>query len=203
MPIHEAKKSKKKTSKKKPKTSKKKSLQKKNITRVKIPKTSVNNSHHANYYINMKNIHYLNVISGMKTVEGRLNRGKFAKMKKGQTIIINNVYKTKIAKIAKYKTFKEMLEKETLQAVLPGLYSLDNGVKIYREFYSNIDEWEFGVVAIHLSKGIFIARAIDSENILKNRPKSSSVIFKSSVNKSKKKFKGKEKKKSKGEEKKK
>jgi ASC-1-like (ASCH) protein len=38
-----------------------------------------------------------------------------------------------------------------LQNVLPGIETIDEGVKIYRNFYSESDEKKYGVVAIHFN----------------------------------------------------
>lgn len=138
--------------------SKKKSAKKSpsKTSRSSKSKASVSKSQKADFYIGLQENHFLNVVSGLKTVEGRLNKGKFVQMKKGNTIIINGQYKTKITKIVKYKTFRDYLEKETLAKTLPGVYTIDDGVAVCRQYYTEVDEWEFGVIAIHLAKGSII-----------------------------------------------
>jgi len=152
--------SKKKRSKVSPKRSKKKSAKSSKLkvsnSKPKVTKSKVAKSQKADFYINLQEKHFINVVAGTKTVEGRLNKGKFSDMKKGKTIIINGQYRTKIAKVVKYKTFAEFLKKETLPKTLPGVYDIDTGVAVYRQFYSETAEWEFGVVAIHLVKGVLI-----------------------------------------------
>ena len=86
-----------------------------------------------------------------KTAEGRLNKGLFSKLKIGDEIIWlhqNLKYKVRISYINKYKSFKDMLQEETIQQVLPNMSNIDDGVKVYRQFYSQSDEEKFGVVAI-------------------------------------------------------
>jgi len=90
-------------------------------------------------------------------VEGRLNRGFFAQLKVDQEIIWinsqnrNQICKTKISAIRKYKSFKEMLENETLKKTLPNMESIDEGVNIYRKYYKEKNEKEYGVIAIELT----------------------------------------------------
>lgn len=93
---------------------------------------------------------------GRKTVEGRLNRGKFANMKKGDTLIISNdkqsIVVAVITDIRKYHTFEEYLEQEGLSRTLPGTRNIRDGVAVYRKFYDEKMENEFGVLGIHLHK---------------------------------------------------
>jgi ASC-1-like (ASCH) protein len=49
-----------------------------------------------------------------------------------------------------YSTFEEMLEKEGLKNVLPGIETIDEAINIYNKFYSAEDEMKYGIVAIHL-----------------------------------------------------
>ena len=56
--------------------------------------------------------------------------------------------KTLITNIRHYKTFEDYLRKETL--ILPGVPTIECGVVVYRQWYS--EEKEFGVLAIELRK---------------------------------------------------
>ena len=92
---------------------------------------------------------------GLKTVEGRLNKGEFMTLKKGDSIIIFNKelgfmreYEIKITSIHKYKTFSEYLEKEKLEKCLPGIDTIEEGVKVYYKYYSKIDEEKYKIIAI-------------------------------------------------------
>ena len=92
---------------------------------------------------------------GIKTVEGRLNKGSFAEMKKGDIIvwITSNSkiqVKTKIVAIHKYKTFYEYLQKERLKNTLPNVNRIKKGESIYYQYYSKEDEKKYGVLAIRL-----------------------------------------------------
>lgn len=110
--------------------------------------------------INVQEPWFTLIKRGLKTVEGRLNKGKFSKMKKGDIISWcyskNNKkcesFKTKIIKISKYTSFEQMLKVETLKKTLPGIPTIECGVRVYREFYNENKEKDFGVLAITLKR---------------------------------------------------
>ena len=102
-----------------------------------------------NKYLNLKqkqNIQiplkqpWLNFIkSGQKTVEGRLNKGIFSRLKQGETItFINKKLKLEVlvTYIKHYKSFEELLMAEGIKHVLPNVSSINDGVKIYHQFYT-------------------------------------------------------------------
>lgn len=93
---------------------------------------------------------FLLVKHGIKTVEGRIDKGEFHK---GEKIVFwngNEVTERLISDVIKYKSFREMIEAEGLHRVLPGILTIEEGVKIYRKYYSEDDE-KMGVIAIRLS----------------------------------------------------
>lgn len=93
---------------------------------------------------------------GLKTVEGRLNKGDFASLIKGDCIKFVNTeelgfmrnYTIKITSIHKYTSFKEYLEKEKLEKCLPGIDTIEDGVKVYYKYYSKEEEEKYKIVAI-------------------------------------------------------
>ncbi len=92
---------------------------------------------------------------GIKTVEGRLAKGDFANMAIGDIIEFSNdsfgferKFLVKITKIETFKTFRLYLKAKKLSKCLPGVDSLDQGVAVYRQFYSQEQEKEFGIIAI-------------------------------------------------------
>ena len=90
---------------------------------------------------------------GRKTIEGRLNKGQFAQLKVGQIVMWENAgqkVKTKLVRIEKYNTFSDMLVNEGLRHAVPGKETLKDGVDVYRGFYSESKEAEFGVLAIEV-----------------------------------------------------
>ncbi len=93
---------------------------------------------------------------GHKSVEGRLNKGDFEKMKIGEIIKwTNNDFQsreilTKIVGKNVYTNFKEYLETEGIENCLPTFKNIYDGVNVYYKYYKQSDEKEFGVVAIKL-----------------------------------------------------
>lgn len=95
---------------------------------------------------------------GIKKVEGRLNKGDFANMKKGDIIqFVNNdnhyrEFKIKITSIHHYNNFESYLLSESLELCLPGIDTIDEGVSIYHKYYP-IDEVEkFGIIAVRFKR---------------------------------------------------
>ena len=91
---------------------------------------------------------------GLKTVEGRKNKGRFKEMKLGDIVEwTNNDFAprsilTEITGKTEYNTFKEYLETEGLEKCLPGIPNLETGLSVYYKYFTKEDEKEFGVVAI-------------------------------------------------------
>ena len=93
---------------------------------------------------------------GLKTVEGRKNKGKFKEMKVGDIIqwtnddFDNRTVLTKITKKVEYDTFADYLNNEGLEKCLPGMPSLEHGLSVYFKYFTKEDETKYGVIAIHL-----------------------------------------------------
>jgi ASC-1-like (ASCH) protein len=93
---------------------------------------------------------------GLKTIEGRLNKGKFKELNVGDTIKWENSdfkYRsimTRITKKVEYKSFEKYLESEGMEKCLPAVPSLEHGLSVYYKYYTKDDEAKFGIVAIHL-----------------------------------------------------
>ena len=92
---------------------------------------------------------------GLKTVEGRLNKGDFASLTKGDCIKVDNIelgfmrnYTIKITSIHKYTSFKEYLEKEKLEKCLPGIDTIEDGIKVYYKYYLKEAEDKYKIIAI-------------------------------------------------------
>ncbi|BAA29429.1 ASCH domain-containing protein [Pyrococcus horikoshii] len=95
---------------------------------------------------------YIELIkAGKKKIEGRLYDEKRRQIKPGDIIIFEGgKLKVKVKGIRVYSSFKEMLEKEGIENVLPGVKSIEEGVKVYRQFYDEEREKKYGVVAIEI-----------------------------------------------------
>ncbi len=88
--------------------------------------------------------------SGRKRVEGRLAKEKYLSLKPGSRICFNSSLEVSVKAVRRYTSFKEMIEKETVDAVLPE-YSGNRPEQVYRSFYSETDEKKYGVVAIEVA----------------------------------------------------
>eukprot|EP00850_Spirogloea_muscicola_P003692 SM000015S01192 [mRNA] locus=s15:358444:361556:- [translate_table: standard] len=86
--------------------------------------------------------------NGKKVVEGRCNVRGYANLEAGQLLLVNDSLVLLVEGVRKYPTFRSMLAEEGLSRVLPGTASLEDGVQVYRKFYSEEQEAEAGVVAI-------------------------------------------------------
>jgi len=94
---------------------------------------------------------------GIKKCEGRLNKGDFAAMKKGDHIVFENsefgfqrMFRVKITSIHNYESFEEYLYNETLEKCLPGIDTLEEGVSIYYKYYKPEDEAQYKIIAIRV-----------------------------------------------------
>lgn len=93
---------------------------------------------------------------GLKTIEGRRNKGRFKEMKIGDIIEwTNDDFKprkviTKLTGKAEYNTFEDYLLTEGLDKCLPGIKDLETGLSVYYKYFTKEDEKEFGVVAIRI-----------------------------------------------------
>jgi ASC-1-like (ASCH) protein len=93
------------------------------------------------------------ILNGQKTVEGRLNKGKFANFSKGDIFAIEgSLSKFEVVGISIYKTFEEMIVSEGLKNVIPDAKDIKEAVQVYYKFYTKEQEKEFGVLAIRVKK---------------------------------------------------
>ena len=92
---------------------------------------------------------------GLKTCEGRLNKGDFAKMQPGDVIEFTNQELgfhrscvVRVISIKEYPSFEKYLVSETLKRCLPGISTYSDGLSVYYKYFSTRDEAEYGIVAI-------------------------------------------------------
>lgn len=103
--------------------------------------------------INVQEPYKTFMLKGIKTVEGRLDKGKFAIIKIGDILEIESedaVFKI-IAKNI-YPNFRKMLEKEGIKNVIPDKDNINDAVSVYYRFYTKEQEKKFGVVAIKIKR---------------------------------------------------
>lgn len=103
------------------------------------------------------------ILTGQKTIEVRLNKGKFATFQPGDHVklrediyqngkVIKQIHNravTEIVKINHYRTFRDLFETEGLINSLPYVDTTTQAIEECRKFYSEKDEKKYGVLAIH------------------------------------------------------
>lgn len=105
------------------------------------------------------------IIAGRKTVEGRLNKGKFADYRMGDVVKLrrdirdeNGVLhdglpdqvRVEIVAIRKYSTFLELVNAEGFTQVIPSAKTAEIAAAEYDRFYSAADQAQYGVLAIQI-----------------------------------------------------
>jgi ASC-1-like (ASCH) protein len=99
------------------------------------------------------------IAAGVKTVEGRLEKGDFVGLRPGATIVWTNDdlgfprrAVTKVASTKRYPGFRAYLRGESVAKALPTVTSVEKGVSIYRQYYDAAAEKQHGVLAIRLAR---------------------------------------------------
>ncbi len=91
------------------------------------------------------------ILNGQKTIEGRLNKGKFKELKVGDVLLIGPGQKRfSIERVSLYKSFMEMIEKEGIKNLIPDKNKIEDAESAYYKFYTKEEEIEFGVLAIKI-----------------------------------------------------
>ena len=92
---------------------------------------------------------------GKKTVEGRLNDQECDSIRKGDEIELYNDkqrFRLTVTKVKKFATLTEYLETVGLKAALPGIKTIDEGRKIYLQFYTEEQIEQYGMLAFWVQK---------------------------------------------------
>lgn len=92
------------------------------------------------------------IVSREKTVEGRLYKGKFKKIRVGDLIRIRcgeQFVDRRIKYLEYYDSFYDMLVEE-IEDSLPGVGNVLDGVRVYMQYYTQKEEKEYGVIVIGL-----------------------------------------------------
>lgn len=111
------------------------------------------------YFEDLNSVWFDAIKNGKKIAEGRLNKSWVATLQPLDMIEFkkrteNGIDETQtpirvmVTKLKKYNTFTELFDDVGLDRVLPGIKSYEDGVKIYRQWYSEDKEKELGVVGI-------------------------------------------------------
>lgn len=105
------------------------------------------------------------IIAGRKTVEGRLNRSKFAKYEVGDIIKLRrdirqpdgtlqdgepDAARVKVVAIRQYQNFLDMVTAEGFKKVIPLATTAKEAADEYNKYYSLEDQAKYGVLAIEV-----------------------------------------------------
>lgn len=95
------------------------------------------------------------VKNGQKTIEGRINKGEYRFVKPGDHIVVFNNEETDsveviVKDVRHYYSIKNMLDNEPLGKLLPNARTIDQAMDIYKQFYTDEQQKEFGVVAVEV-----------------------------------------------------
>lgn len=106
------------------------------------------------------------MIAGRKTIEGRLNRGKFAEYRVGDTVALRRDYRDAdgtlhdgepdqaravIVAIRQYHSLLEMVQAEGYERVIPTAQSAEEAAGLYDKYYSAANQARHGVLAIEVT----------------------------------------------------
>ena len=97
---------------------------------------------------------YNKICQKNKRVDGRCGE-KYNNISKGDKIEFSCKSKSCIClvtRVTHYPSFEQMLITEGLENVLPGIKTIEQGIKIYRAFYSETFEKEWGALAIAIEE---------------------------------------------------
>ena len=105
------------------------------------------------------------IVAGRKTIEGRLNKGKFSEYRPGDTVSLRRDYRdengvlhdgepdaarVEIVAIRHYPTFLEMVKTEGYKKVIPSAANATAAADEYNRYYSTEDQALYGVLAIEV-----------------------------------------------------
>ncbi|XP_020531972.1 uncharacterized protein LOC18448720 isoform X2 [Amborella trichopoda] len=105
-----------------------------------------------NYELHVQEPFYSLLRVGRKTIEGRCAIGNYKQISSGDMLLINKCLILEVQDVKWYSSFYDMMEAEGLEKVLPGVKTLDEGVGIYRRFYTQEKEKCQGVLGICVSR---------------------------------------------------
>jgi len=112
--------------------------------------------------IGIESLLVADILAGRKTIEGRLGKLKYIKMRVGDVLAIReDIYKdgeiekftpdkvrVVITQLLYFETFEEMLNSLDFRRAIPNASSVRDALATYRQYYTTPDEKAYGVVAI-------------------------------------------------------
>ena len=102
------------------------------------------------------------ILGGKKTIEGRLGKPKYLKLRVGDKLHLRedvwkdgsitastpNIATATITQLLYFESFEEMFNSVNYAAAVPSADNPDEALEVYKNFYTPEDEAEYGVVAI-------------------------------------------------------
>ena len=103
------------------------------------------------------------IIAGRKTIEGRLNRGKFAEYQPGDQVWLRRDYRdengkltdgeprqvlVEVTAVRRYESSLEMVTAEGFKKVIPYANTAEEAASEYDKYYSQEDQARYGVLAV-------------------------------------------------------
>ncbi|XP_074320064.1 uncharacterized protein LOC141656870 isoform X2 [Silene latifolia] len=104
------------------------------------------------FELHVQEPYFTQLKDGLKTVEGRCAVGNYNRIGWGDLIFFNKCLMLEVQDVRRHASFYKMLEAESLEKVLPGVLTIEEGEQIYRNFYSKEKEQSNGVLAICVGK---------------------------------------------------
>ena len=107
------------------------------------------------HLVNIREPYFSQIVSGKKTIEGRINNGKFKEFEDGDVIefLSPEGEKAECVLIEKreYKSFREMLKSEGYKNCIPNAKTLKEAVQIYLELPGFEERSKkYGVLALEI-----------------------------------------------------
>lgn len=104
------------------------------------------------YFAEIQEPHLRHILEGEKTVEGRLDRGKWSDMEPGDTLHIhakgsNILHDYTIVQVVHAVNFQELYNIFE-DALLPKVTDCEDAADVYREWFSDAEVKEHGVVGV-------------------------------------------------------
>lgn len=105
------------------------------------------------------------IIDGRKTIEGKLNRGKFSDYKPGDIVELRRDWRdengvlhdgepgaarVEVVDVRRYETFLAMCQQENFRTIIPSATSAETAAEVYNRYYSSKEQKEYGILAIEV-----------------------------------------------------
>ncbi|XP_057849594.2 uncharacterized protein LOC131060393 isoform X3 [Cryptomeria japonica] len=108
----------------------------------------------AKFHIDVQEPFFTQLKNGQKTVEGRCALGNYKRILPGDLLLVNRCLLLTVQAVNWYNSFYQMIEAESIEKVLPGIETIEEGVQVYRQFYSEEKEKSGGVLAIAVVRSL-------------------------------------------------